>query len=124
MNFTAWRDAHATVACKHTNVSAGLPSAHGQKPEPILGRWPQETVYGGFTCAGLPWRLAVPEGDFDAHVGQLVGSFVAGIAVVAPHPAPIDQVAALLDQSVQPLPEFHVLDRRLARRAPSLGFPA
>src|SRR6266850_3140411 len=57
----------------------------------------------------------------DAAIRELIRAFVAGIAVVAAHPYPLDVV--LLDQFVQLHPEIDVLDRFPVRGAPAALFP-
>src|SRR4030095_11276134 len=58
----------------------------------------------------------------DAAVGQGVGTLVAGVAIMAAHPMPLHVV--LRRQSLQALPQFHVLHRLLVGGAPATLLPA
>src|SRR5215471_3159705 len=59
------------------------------------------------------WRLMARTGSVhrfgDAEAGEFIGALVAGVAVVAFHPAPGDLVR--FHRRGQPLPQVHVLDR-------------
>ena len=65
-----------------------------------------------------------PQRNFDAPVGQGVGPFIARIAVVSAHPAPVDRVAAIAHELVQPLPQVDVFHRLFGCSAPTLGLPS
>src|SRR5574343_1576709 len=59
-----------------------------------------------------------------ALVSQCIGPLVARGTGVALDPVPFDAVSRRGHQTVQLLPEVHVLDRLFVSRAPALGLPA
>lgn len=81
----------------------------------------KQNARAGILALTIARSLFTPERHFYAAIGQNIGAFVTGIAVVAADPHPLDIV--LLDRLVEPPPQVFVFHRFFISGTPAAPFP-